>query len=148
MKTPRAEHDEPMSLLSFLLDDGEPGDSPQDVKWRRSPRGGWFRLMLVDPGNLDLDGQGGVFVVWHLGVRPEWVHVGAATDLARAIEAARDNPEITQYESRGRLYVTWSPIVEAYRDGVVRYLTDLLRPVVPSARDSSAAEPVPVLPPG
>lgn len=99
-----------------------------------------------------MHGLGGVYVVWHKGVRPEWVYVGATDDLAQALARALDDDEIFAYEPRGGLWCTWALIRPEYRNGAVAYLRRLLNPVVdPRAGDEldlDAVQPVAIQPPG
>lgn len=112
----------------------------QDPKWIRSPTGKHYRLLDLDPDELGLAGVGGVYVIWHGGVRPKWVYIGESASLARAINDATHASDITQYEVNGRLFVTWSPIVDKYRRSVVLYLTQAMRPLIDNPRGPSEDE--------
>ncbi len=140
-----------MSLLSLLLDDPA-SHGPPDPQWRRNERGFYHRLAFLEPAKLGLKHQGGVFAIWHRGVHPEWVHVGAHDDLAFALEQARDSEEINRFEVNGGLYVTWSPIAPDVRAGVVAYLRQVLHPVAQARLIGEEiphpdTDPVPVQPP-
>lgn len=120
-----------------------------DPAWARSPRGLFYRLVHLDPEAEGLSGIGGVLVVWHDGVRPEWVYVSAATDLAAAIHALADNADVMSYEVNGGLFVTWALLRSEHRDGAVAYLADRLRPAVRANGHPSASVPViAITPPG
>lgn len=106
------------------------GPEPVDPSWRKNERGRFFRLFTLDAESLGLKDQGGVYVIWHKGIRPQWVYVGAADDLAQALEAAAKDDEISTYEVHGGLHCTWSPIRPEFRAGVVRYLREILKTVV------------------
>lgn len=139
-----------MSLLSLIMKESPPPSGPVDPKWRRNERGYFHRLLSLEVESLNLGGVGGVYAIWHRGVRPEWVYVGATTDLGSAILAASHNADITDYEINGGLFVTWTPIVEEYRDGVVNFLRKQLKPVideVPGEHIDASAQPIAVLPP-
>ena len=123
-----------------------PPGPPQDPGWARTEKGGFHRLEDLDPEDLGLMGQGGVFIIWHGGVRPAFVYAGAATDLARALHDIAANPDLRAHEIRGGLFVTWSLTHAPYRAGAVAYLQDLLMPVMVNPA-AAGAEPVPVLPP-
>ena len=120
--------------------------APQDPNWVRDGSGRYFRLLQLDPEGQGLAGTGGVFVIWHGGMRPAWVYVGAADDLARALHDIAANPDLRAHEIRGGLFVTWSLTHAPYRAGAVAYLQDLLMPVMVNPA-AAGAEPVPVLPP-
>lgn len=123
-------------------------DQLMDPKWAKTPTGRYHRFIYLDPEESGLTGVSGVFVIWHGGVRPEWVYVAKAKDLAAAMHEAAADEEIMHHELFGGLFITWSLVVPKYQDGVVRFLTEGLRPVVenPAAKGLKAA-PVPVFPP-
>ncbi|WP_142848101.1 hypothetical protein [Telmatospirillum sp. J64-1] len=146
-------------MLPFLKKDafpalGQTGASSlkgSDPKWRKSPKKVFYRLIGVNPKEHGLGGLGGVYVIWHRGVRPRWIHVGASEDLAATLNDLLDDKEIQALEIHGGVYFTWSPIAPEFRDGTVLYLTDILRPLMPEPRPGEeidpSADPVPVLPP-
>ncbi len=120
-----------------------------DPKWVRNAAGRFYRFVRLDPEAEGLSGVSGVFVIWHAGVKSGWVYVGRSNDLAAELNKLADNDEIMDYDSRGGLFVTWSRIRDEFQAGVVRYLTESLKPQVgnPSAR-GIGAKPIPVLSPG
>jgi hypothetical protein len=136
-----------MGLLDFIRGKDPVFTGIVDPKWALDAKGKFHTLFDLDPDEAGLNGVGGVFVIWHGGVHPEWVFVGAANDLGRALAAAADNKDIQQYDVNGRLFVTWSSVVEKYRPGVVRFLVEQLDPLVDNraapSRDSEI-EPIQV----
>lgn len=139
-----------MSFLSFLFGDNE--KPPPDPYWQRDPSQRFYRLIAIRPGRPKLAGLGGVIVVFHKGVQPGWVYVGAARDLERAVEALQDHREISRYESRGGLFATWAFIKPEKRAGVVAFLRGATKPMVMDAAldaelggaPTSGAPPIPV----
>jgi len=119
-----------MGFLSFLFGEGGTNKKPQDPYWQRDPSLRFYRLLAVNPNRLKLGGRGGVFALFHKGVRPGWVYVGATRDLGDAIERMKDHPEISAMDSRGGLFMTWAFVKEDKRDGVVAYLRHHLKPEV------------------
>jgi len=103
---------------------------PLDPNWERNKRGKFHRLSLLDTSAEGLEGYGGVFVIWHSGVKPQWVYVGASDNLARAIDAAAEDEDIASYEVNGGLYVTWASILKLRQNGVVKFLHDAMKPAV------------------
>jgi hypothetical protein len=103
---------------------------PIDVDWVRNSRGKFHRLLHLDTTSEGLKGLSGVYVIWHSGVKPGWVYVGRADNLASALDAAQDNEDIDEYEINGGLYVTWFPVVEQHQNGVLRFLHDTMKPKV------------------
>jgi hypothetical protein len=124
---------------------------PADVLWQRDERSYFHRLLRLHPSEAGLSGVGGVYVLWHRGTRPQWIYVGATDDLGEAIDQARDAPEVLNFEGRGSVYVTWSPIKSEYRVGVVAYLRTTLTPEIDAVFDSdyftAGAAPIAVIPP-
>lgn len=142
-----------MSFLSFLF--GDQNKPPPDPYWQRDPSQRFYRLIRMQPGRPNLTGRGGVFVLFHKGVQPGWVYVGAATDLAVAVERLQEHRAVGRLEARGGLYMTWAFIRQDKRDGVVAYLRQHMKPeVVDSALDRElgcrpeGATPIPVQGPG
>ncbi len=122
---------------------------PIDPVWARNRNGKFFRLIHFDPVVEGLRGVGGVFLIWHSGVKPKWVHVGMTTELAGAIDAAKDNEDIMEYEINGGLFITWSTIKPEFRPGVLRYLHENMDTAVPNpAVKGITAEPIKVQQPG
>jgi hypothetical protein len=120
-----------------------------DPKWAKSAKGRFHRFLQLDPEGEGLTRVSGVYVIWHAGVRPEWIYVGRSADLAAAFHHHGHNRTITKYEINGGLYVTWALIREEYQDGAVKYLTDSLKPRIenPEFRPADVI-PVPVTIPG
>lgn len=134
-----------MSLFGRL---GRPGP-PQDARWARSPRGKYFRLIHLDPEEVGLSGVGGIYVVWHGGVRPRWVCVGRTDDLAASYHRLGADKEVMSFEVNGGLFTTWSLIRAEHREGVLAYLDDVMQPLVPTpGRPGADVRRVPVVPPG
>ena len=117
--------------------------------WARSPRGLFFRLIHLDPEEEGLSGVGGIFVVWHAGVRPRWVYVSATDDLAAAIHRLADDADVMSYEVNGGLFVSWALVRPEYRSGAVAYLTGRLRPAIGSDVHPATGIPIiAIIPPG
>ena len=126
--------------------------APIDPKWVRAPNGAFHQLLEVDPDALGIRGVGGVFVVWHGGIRPQWVYAGESPNIARALEALVDDPDVTQYKANGGLFVAWSLVKEEFRRGVLLHLTRALKPLVLNPRapteETEHTKPIAVLVPG
>ncbi len=117
----------------------------QDIKWRAGPRGDYFRLyMLDDVGELNIDGVGGVYLVWHGGVKPEWLLAGSSNDLGDVFRDLLEDRDIRDYESRGKVFISWSPIKSEFRDGVVHYLARSIKPVF-ECEFNSKEDAIPVM---
>lgn len=97
----------------------------QDAAWHPE-RQGYPRLLTFDARTLN--GKSGLYVVWHLGVRPQWLRVGFATDLAAAIAVLAKTPEIAAFAPHDGPFVSWSFGSVAEASGRVNFLAASLLP--------------------
>jgi len=136
-----------------LFDKGHPKEperitEPVDPSWVRTPKGAFLPLLSLDPEELGLSGVGGVYLIWHGGVRPEWVYAGHDTNLATALHQAGNDPDIHYFEKNGGLFVAWAPVIEKYRPGVVKYIEETFKTQIKNGRDfTDSTVPVPVIAP-
>ena len=145
-----------MGLFGSWGSKGGGGDSKtmatgpaMDPKWVRSAAGRFHRFVRLDPQAEGLSRVSGVFVLWYVGARSEWVYVGRSNDLASTFDNLAEDDEVMDYEGRGGLFVTWAMIRGEYQNGVVRHLTDALKPLVDNPESQgNRAEPIPVIAPG
>ncbi len=122
---------------------------PLDPNWAEHPDGGFHSFTEMDPEELGLKKASGVFVLWHGGLRPEWVYVARSDNISKALYALADNDDIMSYDQPNKLSVTWALVRREYQDGVIKYLTTMLDPLVDNPTDvKSDVKPIPVLPPG
>ena len=122
---------------------------PNDVSWIRSPKNQFYNFLNLDPEEMGLKGASGVYVIWHGGLRPEWIYIGHTKNLAAALEAIRLNDEIMDYERHGSLFVTWSEIKQEFQAGVEQYLIKILKPLIPNPKPPDKDVPsIAVYPPG
>jgi hypothetical protein len=122
----------------------------QDPKWSRSASGHFRRFVNLDPEDEEeLVGKSGVFVIWHGGLRPRWVYVGASSNMANDLDRLADDDEIMDYEVNGGLFVTWACIRAEFQDGVVKFLNEAMDPLVENANAFTIDDdPVAVVFPG
>ena len=134
-----------------------PSGPPQDVAWVKSAKNRYFKFLNLEPDEMGLENISAVYVLWHQGVRPQWVYVGQTDDLGRTLQELRRDDEIVNYDKRGGLFVTWSMIKPEFQPGVVRYLYQVMQPVVVNPdyldkgedeKEAEEVEPIPVLLPG
>lgn len=121
---------------------------PVDPNWVNTPTGGFYSFLELDPEEMGLENIGGVYVIWHAGVKPEWVYAGHGANLASEFHNAGNNKDITYYEKNGGLFVAWAPVKDMYRPGVVKFLEESFKTLVanPDAY-TEKTRPVPVIPP-
>lgn len=122
---------------------------PSDPQWARTPKGAFFRFADLDPEEQGLSEVGGIFVIWHGGVRPEWVYVGFTDNLASTFHQLGNNRDLMRYEVNGHLFVTWALVLPDYQEGAAVYLSRRLSPLIdnPELPDLPAEDEVPVLAP-
>jgi hypothetical protein len=70
----------------------------------------------------------GVYVIWHGGQNPKTVRVGQGKIKDR-IFAHREDKLVQAYAHHG-LFVTWAAVSPSLVDGIERYLSECLRPLV------------------
>ena len=110
------------------------------LNWIKCTEDRWCPFTRVNLSHPHFIGLEGVYVVWHSGNSPATVYVGQGK-VAQRIQEHRSDNRILVYSHIG-LFVTWSQVESAYRDGVERYLIDTLNPKVTQARPN--VNPMPV----
>ncbi len=137
-----------MSLLDRIK-----GKPAPDV-WHPG-EGAYPSLFDLAPHAAVLKAKSGVFALWHLGVRPQWLRVGAAGDLALCLKAAAEALKESPFRGNGGLHAAWVFMPAVRCPGVVMHLRTRLRPVLqdfPLPGEAAwAGTPAPVqfpLPPG
>lgn len=122
--------------------------APAPLNWARNKNGNFFKFVTLRAERAGIAG-GGIFVLWHSGVKPRWVMVGASTDLAKDIGKLLDDEELLEYNVHGGLFVSWAPVRPEYHAGVIKFLRESMKPLIdrgpPSPED---VEPIPVTAPG
>ena len=116
-----------------------------DPKWGRTRTGGFNRLNDLDPEAAGLKGANGVLVIWHAGVRPRWLYIARSDDLAASFRELGARDDLMSYEANGGIYATWALIRDELQDGVVGFLTKILKPLLPNPDvPGPEVDPVPV----
>lgn len=106
------------------------------LSWQKCVGDKWGSFLNVDLAHIHFNNMEGVYVIWQGGGPVIRVGQGFVRDR---LADHRTNQVIT---SHGNLYVTWASVPTSYRDGVERYLANVLRPIVGSAFPNT--EPIPV----
>ncbi len=102
------------------------GTSPP-VAWQ--PDGGRYpRLLSFDP--RPLAGRSGLYLLWHLGVRPQWLRAGFAKDLGAAAAHLSKTPEIAAFIPHDGPFLTWAFCAADAAPGLVNFLGSRLNPVL------------------
>lgn len=70
----------------------------------------------------------GVYAIWHLGVRPQWLRIGATANLAAALTALARLPWSLVHQSNGGIFVAWAHPPKEHQAGITRFLAETLKP--------------------
>jgi len=138
-----------MKLASGLLGSKEPL-----LAWQPAERA-YPRLVGLDLAVHGVRSQAGIYVVWHLGVRPRWLRAGVSNNLGTTFEVLAHARWIQLHQDNAGVFVAWAFPPQHASMGMVRFLTEKLQPafqneVLPDDI-SIGADVVPVtcpLPPG
>lgn len=84
----------------------------------------WCSFTAVNLAHPFFDGKEGVYIIWQ--GRGPVIRIGQGVIRDR-LNVHRSDSAITAYKN---LYVTWAVVSTLQRDGVERYLTERLNPVV------------------
>ena len=132
-----------------------PPGPPRNIGWVRSPKNRYYNFLNLEPEEVGLSGTSGVYVIWHAGLRPEWIYIDRSDDLAKAFQEIRANRAIIAFDRHGSLFVTWAEIRPEFQAGVVKYLNQVIPPIIGPLKDEDAegggdedVDPISVFPPG
>ena len=101
-----------------------------NVTWFRCKSGTWCKFDTLD---LDTVDEIGVYVIGYESDTGSIfsIYVGQG-DIAERLADHRSDERITKYRTRGTLYTTGANVSKSYRDGVERYVSEQLKPLVGS----------------
>jgi hypothetical protein len=63
-----------------------------------------------------------------LGVRPQWLRVGAADDVGAALTGLIEQPWIALHQKNAGVFAAWAFVTPEQSAGMVRYLAAKLQP--------------------
>lgn len=106
------------------------------LNWQKCAGDVWGSLSFVDLAHGHFDNMEGVYIIWQ-GSGPI-IRVGQG-NIRDRLGRHRNDPDIVRHD---RLYVTWAPVHATHRNGVERYLANVLRPVVGDAFPNVTPTPV------
>ena len=101
-------------------------DSPLIV-WRPIDRP-YPRILDFDPTAAGLVGQEGVYAIWHLGVRPQWLRVGATPNLGAALGTLARAEWINAFHGNAGIFMAWAMPEQNQCAGMARFLAEKLKP--------------------
>jgi hypothetical protein len=112
------------------------------------PAGGHYpRLLFLDPRALV--GRSGLYLLWHLGVRPQWLRAGFSTDLGATVRLLAATSAVVDYGPNDGPFLSWSFCAAEDASGRVNFLAGRLRPVLqdqPFACDFAVDPTAPAVP--
>ena len=113
-----------MSVLSLFKK-----PKPPEAVWH--PAGGIYPSLFDLAGHrAALEGKAGVYAVWHLGVRPQWLRAGGTANLLDSLRTAAAAPQIAAYRGNGGVFVAWTFAEAARLPGIVLHLQARLAPAL------------------
>lgn len=86
------------------------------------------RIMEVDIAVEGLVGQPGIYAIWHLGVRPQWLRVGATLNLGVTLSQLAHVRWIVAHKDNNGVFAAWAFRPQEQSAGLVRYLAETLSP--------------------
>lgn len=103
------------------------GSEPSRLSWQ--PHGQPYpRLSGFDAAAAGLADAPGLCVIWHLGVRPQWLKVAASRNLAATIAAAATAAPIVAFQPNGGLYLAWVCCAAPRAAAIAAHLVGALSP--------------------
>jgi hypothetical protein len=75
-----------------------------------------------------LDGKSGLYAIWHLGVRPQWLRAGFAMNLGAAVRQLVDMPWVKMHEGNTGIFLAWAFVTPVQGMGLARDLVEKLKP--------------------
>ena len=97
------------------------------IEWEKCKRGTWCTLSELDLDHEHFDDMEGVYVIWQGEDNPVALRVGQGY-IKHCLAKERDNRDIWAAEQMDELFVTWAEVNPRFRDGVVRYISEALKP--------------------
>lgn len=115
----------------------------------KSDRGPWqpesgpypLLLEMTDDDLKPLAGKSGVFILWHRGVRPQWIFTGFGADLAAAFTLLRADSDIQAYDLNEGVYAAWALVPIEGCLGIVRHLCIQGQPAIVSGPLAESLSP-------
>jgi CheY-like chemotaxis protein len=97
------------------------------VQWEKCKRGTWCMLSELDLDHGHFKDMEGVYVIWQGEENPVALRVGQGS-LRECLARERNDTALLAYREQHELYVTWAEVNPRFRDGVLRYVSEALKP--------------------
>lgn len=99
------------------------------LNWNKCQGDVWCSLLNVNLEHGHFNNMAGVYVIfWLAGPKPTVVRVGSGIIKDR-LKAHREDAAILRYKDNG-LAVTWAAVPPSMREGVERFVSDSVNPLV------------------
>ena len=95
------------------------------------------RLLELDFAAHGLEGKSGIFALWHLGVRPQWLKIGGSHTLGEALSAYSRHEDILSYDRNRGVFVAWAYSHPENWEGQINFLAEHLKPSLQALRTTS-----------
>lgn len=119
----------PTALTEGGLQESVIGERSIDafVEWEKCKRGSWCILSELDLNHEHFNDMEGVYVIWQGQENPVALRVGQGL-IRESLASERNNKDLLAYRDQHVLYVTWAEVNPRFRDGVLRYISEALKP--------------------
>ncbi len=98
------------------------------------------RLVEMDFAGHGLVGKGGIFALWHLGVRPQWLKVGGSRNLAETLSAFSQHDDVLTYDRNRGVFAAWAFSQPEKWEGQIKFLAEQLNPSLQMLSTASEIE--------
>jgi len=109
------------------------------LTWMKYPAGGWSQLNDLNLRAPQFDNLEGVYVIWHGVETGAYVRVGQGK-IREKLQFHKMDPEVQAFKALS-LFVTWTSVLEKFRDGVEAFLVKELRPKLAAVADLYCVRP-------
>jgi hypothetical protein len=126
-----AQTDSPIHQQAARESGPELRDGKLSVEWIKKKKEGderWCDLFSLPLEHDHFNGLEGVYVIWHNGRNPV-LRIGQGY-VRTELSTLKLDRRIISTHAESALFVTWARIPRAHRDGVERYLIDMLNPQI------------------
>ena len=101
------------------------------LDWQKCKAGKWCALLDLDLDHDHFDQMNGVYIIWAGEHNPVALRVGQGC-IRDCLVKERDFVESQTYNEKHNIRATWAKAGPTFCGGVVRYLVDVLQPLLRS----------------
>ncbi len=106
-----------------------PRESKEGAFWQPADQV-YPRLSEFDAAASGVTDRGGVYAIWHLGIRPQWLRVGASDNLSKTFEMLTALEDVAIYDRNRGVFVAWAFAPPEHWGGFVKSLSARLAPAL------------------